>query len=488
MKCDKCGKIVPSSYDVCPYCGNVIDRTKKEVLPVEEEITNNSNNKFDLMSFIKEPNNRKYVIMALFFIIFIFLILVFLIMNLFGGNKTNYRETTNGFVSNISEYIIDNYTGNNSKKSGKYELELTNNDKNYLFSGSYQLDTKNKIFNLENLMEDPNKKDGGVIAEFKELPFNIYLNGDEFYFESSIINDIPIYFPIDDLTGLLSTKNYDITAFIYGYEEAILEGLKQVYFSSSKEEIDFLGEKKSFNKGVINFDNETIIKFSDAYYQTLIDDNNFINEYARIKSRKADEIIEMINNYMTTNQYKYGGDTKDDISLSIYIDNDEIKRMLYVNNDIKYQLDFGDSKYYLSKYDENKKVMEITFSEIIKETIDTINRTWNITYKSDETDIVINLKLFEDISPEVKKKIFENAKNIRDFSGEDILRVKNILLYYISNVDWVDEFKAFFNNKCNPDLICNCQDNEEICQCNYNGDLIKCNINDVIKADEQVVN
>ena len=36
-----------------------------------------------------------------------------------------------------------------------------------------------------------------------------------------------------DLTGLLSTKNYDITAFIYGYEEAILEGLKQVYFSSS---------------------------------------------------------------------------------------------------------------------------------------------------------------------------------------------------------------------------------------------------------------
>ena len=80
MKCDKCGKIVPSSYDVCPYCGNVIDRTKKEVLPVEEEITNNSNNKFDLMSFIKEPNNRKYVIIALFFIIFIFLILVFLLL------------------------------------------------------------------------------------------------------------------------------------------------------------------------------------------------------------------------------------------------------------------------------------------------------------------------------------------------------------------------------------------------------------------------
>lgn len=483
MKCDKCGKIVPSSYDVCPYCGNTIDRTKKELPKVEENMSD-INKKFDLISFIKEPTNRKYVIMGACFIIVIFIILILLIMSLFGGKKADYREITNDFVSNISEYIIDNYTGNNSKKSGKYELEIIKNKSPYLFSGSYQLDTKNKIFNLENLMEDPNKKSGGVIAEFKELPFNIYLNGDEFYLESSIINELPIYFPFDDLTGLLSTKNYEITAFIYGYEDAILEGLKQVYFSSSKEEIDFLGEKKKFNKGIIHLDNETIVKFSDAYYQTLIDDLNFVNEYARIKNRKSNEIVEMLNNYMTTNEYKYGGGSIDDISICIYTDGSEIKRIEYINNDIKYQLDFGDLKYYFYKYDKNNKVMEITFSELIKETIDTTNRTWNINYNTKEQNIEITLKLFEDLTPNVKKKVFDNYKSIRDFSDEDVLKLKNILSYYINNVNWVDNFKAFFNNKCNPDLICNCPDNEDVCQCNYNGDIIKCNINDIIKIDE----
>ena len=126
IKCVNCKQTIPETSKVCPYCKN---DPNIEVINVTDFGEINENNyanddRFDIKTYIKEPKNKKNVLLIFSAILVAFIILVILIFMFTRPKKDNSYKYFTGVVNKIHDYLSEEYFSNSSVKSGDYSLEL----------------------------------------------------------------------------------------------------------------------------------------------------------------------------------------------------------------------------------------------------------------------------------------------------------------------------------------------------------------------------
>ncbi len=494
MKCIKCDKNIPDVSTVCPFCnhpvGVYISEQDKEKEEKEELATINlgninssdydENNKLDIKAYIKEPKNKKVVLGGVAVIILVIAIFGILIASMFSSGSSDPYRLFNDTMTDFFDFYIENYTGSEATKSGSYKLDLNINNKRNGFSGTYSFDTKNRIANLTGTMSDPREQNGGIILDYRNFNFVANLVNANLYFQSKeIFNNDVIYFPINDETGLLRAKSYDLASILTGIEEALTESLKASEYTNSEENITYLGEQIKVDYRMLTLDNSGKKRFLKKYYETLKEDTNYINEMAHLKEIKTEDVIKSLDTKLTELDYKYSGESENKTILKIYYRGTKIYRLsleLHEENIPNYriQLDVGETKYYFDVFEDNKNIISSTLVVTTKEKEDIIKKTYEITFDMDELVMDMTLDVEREKRATVKKVTYEKAKNIRDFTAIDYRNLKTNLHFYTNNVAWVDKLPEMFKNKCNPSLVCRCEDDEDVCNCTYNDSIIKC--------------
>lgn len=491
MRCNNCNSTIPEVSTTCPYCKKVVDPNAKPIVDFGDINNTDYDEKFDIKVYIKEPKNKKTVLMAAGVVLLVLIIFIALIMSMFIGKKEPSYKMFNEVVDTFVEYLEENYLGSNSTSTGEYKLSVTVNGKENSFNGTYAYDIKNKILSLSGVMKDPREASGGIILETLDFDFNTYLKEDEFYFQSNqLYGESYIYFPIEDESGFLATKNYSLDSIVSGLQDALNYTLEDMTYETEATKINYRGKETNVKKKYIVLDNKNKIKFITSFYDNLIDDTNFINELARIKEKKTDEIIKTLENYKTTAEYKYSGESSNKTLLSIYYSGSNIYRLEIDASEDEtkdlYRLDIGDTKYYFDYYKDNKNVYSATLSVTTKEIQNIVAKTYDITFDSDEYVIDIELYLEIDESGKVKKQDVTNNKNIKEFTEDDYSKIKVNAQSYVSDITFIDKIREKFKEKCSPSLNCICGD-EDTCNCTYEGKIITCPRN-LVTTENSIVN
>lgn len=490
MKCFNCNKIIPDVSEVCPICNTPIDKTKTPQVIDFGDInnTNYNSDKFDIKVYIKEPKNRKIIIGAICLIFFVVVIFIVLIASMFTNKKEPDYKVFTRVVDGVSEYLEDNFIGSKYSSMGKYRLTMKVNDDSVAFDGNYGYDVKNKIINLTGNMRDPKEQTGGVLIDTKDLVFNAYMKDNNIYFQSEqIYGNEYLYFPIEDESGLLKTKNYDIYSLVIGTTDALDVALKDMNYVTEKDSITYLGKEVNVNKRSLVLDNANKLKFLKSFLTELKEDVNFVNELARIRDKKDTEIVSILENYITTSEYKYSAENSNKTTISVYFSKSKIYR-IEVNMDegkkCKYVFDIGETKYYLDYFEDDSNVYTMTFSSKTKELDSLIEKTYDITLDTKNYVSDINIYLEEEKQARVKKQDIEEFKNVKDFTVDDYNKIKTNAGYYLKDVSFVDMIQEYYKEKCTPDLNCICNSGDT-CSCTYNDKIITCPISKV-KLPESV--
>lgn len=470
MKCNNCNSIISEDSIICPYCNKRVDKT----IEFGDINQTDYDNKLDIKAYIKEPKNKKVVIMGISVIIFVLFIFVVLIMSLFRGKVEEDYKLFSKVVSSLTEHLIDNYTGSSGTKSGEYFLELKVNGNETNFDGLYELDTKNKIFSLTGKMKDPNANTGQIIIGGKQFDFKTYYKEGELFFQSNqVYGTNYILFPIEDEYGFLSNTAYDLSTIIRALEEAIVEALKVMDYHQESAKIVYRGEEITTNKKYFLLDNAGKQKFFMKFYETLAENTNFLNEISRIQEKPSDEIKELLNSSVTKAQYAYSGTSEYQTEFALYYKKNKLYRIeaLFEEENLqgrKINFDIGDNKYYLDIYQDDKNIYNATLAVNMKETTNHIIKTYDITFDSDKSVIDLSLRVEAVKQATIKKQTIANYKNIRDFTAEDYALTRSYLSGLIDDVSWLENFGALFISKC--DKAYNCVCDGDTCSCKYDED------------------
>lgn len=487
MRCINCKKIIPETSTICPFCKN--DPNVEVITPMEfGEINENvyaNDEKFDIKTYFKEPRNKKIIISSICLIFLVIGVFSFLIFNLFKPKKdTSYKYFT-GVVDRISEYISDNYLSNNSIKSGDYSLELDLSDYRTKFEGIYSGDLKSKNLYIDGKMRDPKEDEGGIVFESKEFTYTLYADKNNLYFKSKeFYNDEYILFPLEDELGILQAKNYNIQNIVDGLNTAIDDSLKKLKYTSGNEEINYRDDSIKSNYLELELNNSNLQIFYNTLYNTLKEDSNFVNEFARIKDKKADEIIETLENYRKTKEYEYKTDEEKEnpSKIKIYYNGKKIYRISLSYNEKQYNLDIGDTKYYFKYYENDELKANFELTVVKKQVQDVINETYEVTYKINDKTGIITLKLMTKEKGTLTDVEIEKSKSVRDFTDDDIKKIKENMSYYKEDIGtFIQKLFDSYDYKCKPTLECVCDDDTGKCSCMYNGEMITCKYDEVKK-------
>lgn len=475
MRCNNCSKFIPEVSVVCPYCSAPVLNNEKKVVDFGNiENTNYVNNKFDIKVHAMGGKNSKYIFVVGIPILVILVVILFIFL-LTRKSDADYRIFTST-LDVLTEYLEDNFISSKTSSSGKYQMTLNVNGEGVAFDGEYGYDVKNRILNLTGVMKDPKEAVGGIIIDTKDLEFSAYMKDNNFYFQSDEIygNDY-IYFLINDATGLLATKNYDLYSLVIGSSDALKDTLKIMNYETTSEKINYLGQEISLTKRSLVLDNKGKIKFLSTFFNNLIDDANFINEMARISNKKNDEVIKTLENYITTAEYKYSNESSNKTTISIYFNKRKVYRILVDKDEEKkekYNLDIGDIKYYLDYFVDDTNVYSATLAVTKKELSALTEKNYVITFDKDDLVTDMTLYLEENVQSNVKRQDIANFKDIREFNEEEYQLVKNNMRYYISDISFIDRIRDYYKEKCTLDLQCVCE--EDTCSCTYNNEIITC--------------
>lgn len=477
MKCYKCNKQIPSVSTVCPYCSAPVDPNYKEQIDFGNIDNTDYDDKHDLKAYIQEPKNRKVIFIGIGTILLVIIIFIVLILTMLKSGKDDPKKYFDDTIELVYDYLYDNYLGSNNAFSADYKLKIDVNGTSNEFVGTYERDVKSRIFKLDGTMRDPNEATGGIILDSKDFQFDSYMKDNELYFKSEQLFNNYLHISLPDETGLLTTKTYSLDLLVGGISDALVESMKTVTINKDTTNINYRGVKTNVKKYYFVLDNKGKAKFLTTFYETLIEDANFINEYARINNKSVDDITDILKNRVNDVEFRYSGDSSDKTTFSIYVLKKNIIRY-YIENASEeyetYQLDIKDGKLF---FDYAKNSENIISASLLK-TDETLNEelttTYALTFDYGEyvMDIYLELKIKD--RPLVKREEINDAYEFGLITEEDKNVLKNNLSYYTSKTDIIDTLAGMFKEKCVVGIECNCEPNEDTCSCLSEGSIITC--------------
>lgn len=502
MKCMKCSKNIPDVSTTCPFCDHPVgvyvkDKDKITIPDDEESLTSvkmneksEKNKELKLEAYIDEPKEKNHKIGFIAIIVLVVLIIflsLFIVTNFLGKPKdSDYHQLFTGTIETFFDHFIENYTGNYAISSGEYKIDAQINYDAYSMSGKYAFDTKDRILSITGEIYANNPDE--IVVDYHELNYTLYSRRDEFYFSSPEVFDKAILFPIKDSTGLISTKSYDLSALLTGIKEGLVKAFDKVELKTADDNINHMGISRDVSKTTVTLDNEEKRIFYKALYQSLLDDSNFINEYARIKDISSNDMTDHIQELYDDVDYTYPVGEGDKTTISLYHDGSKLYRIeAIINKDDttrNIEIDIGNDKYAIEYYENGKNISSSSLEFSSKETGDTIRKKYKITFVDDNAQRTFDIEIVKDKNPSLKKYTFKDAINVRDLNDADYFKIEENMKVFTADVSWIRPFGASFANVCTPELNCNCPTNSKTCSCTYNGEIITCDKEDVLKKDD----
>ena len=491
MECKSCGKEIPSTAQVCPFCLAPIETKKddEEVETLDESINIDSNlttissldynrssndlnfgdltntsyaDKKDTLVIEEKKKKKKRSKLPLLIILIILLAIpiAYLIMNL--NKKVDGSKYYISFVDDVFDYIDNKLLS--SEYKGTYRLYYKLGEAENNFSGSLQLNTNNKQLYMtgEIRITDPST---GLVTDNSGVGFNLHADGSNIYFNAPTIMDYTLLLPYDDLTNFMNQIPIDASNVSKSLHKAINAGLKDMNYSYEKNvqyEVD--GTNKKVNKIVLKLDNPTKKKFIATFYTTLINEEDFQKEFSKINNIELNDVKKVLQEKMTSTEQKYAYDSERVTYINYYYDDNnsygfEVDMTKDAGN--KYFISYENHKFNIIKYSDNNETFNLIITRKEDETNKVIysiegnlndeklNAKMEIT-KNDNTNIVINEPT--------------NIKNIRNLNTNDLATIKLKLQTYIKHTDWLDKLPKIFSISCKrKDLKCDCT--RKTCNC-----------------------
>lgn len=484
MKCYKCNKPIPSVSTVCPYCSAPVDPNYKEQIDFGNLDNTDYDERHDLKAYIQEPKNRKVVFIGIATIVLVIIIFVVLIMTMLKSGKDNPKKYFDDTIELVYDYLYDNYLGSNNAFSAEYKLKLDVNGTSNEFVGTYERDIKSRVFKLDGTMRDPNEASGGIILDSKDFQFDSYMKDNNLYFKSDQLFNNYFHFTLPDDTGLLTTKTYSLDLLVGGISDALEESMKTVTINKDTTNINYRGVKTNVKKYYFVLDNSGKAKFLKTFYEDLIEDANFLNEYARINNKSVDDITEILKNKVSDAEFRYSGQSDDRTTFAMYVLKKDIIRYCIEDESEEhkvYQLDIKDGKLFFDYTKDNENVISASLLKTDETLNDELTTTYAFTFDYDKyvMDIYLELKIKD--RPLVKKEEINGAYEFGLITEEDKNILKNNLSYYTSKTQIIDTLAGVFKEKCVMGLECNCEPNENICSCLSEGNVITCDKDKVMQ-------
>lgn len=428
MKCIKCNKQIPSVSTICPYCSTPVENNGSDGSINFGDIENiNYDQKNELKTYVSEPEkhkSKKILILPIIFIVIVIAVTIFMMRPKAEQLDKYFMNTLENIKSIMDEKIF-----NEEIKSGNYELSISVNGENNEFYGHYSSDNNMNV--LDGIKRDVLEDTSGVVLDHEELSFNAYIKNNDLYFKSNKLMDSYIKYNFNLKIGLMKDK--EIANKLY---DAIKNTLKSVDYHAEDVDINYRGIQTTTKKYYFTLDNNKRLMFIKSFYNSLLNDDEFIEYYAKSNNKTSEEIVGSINKLIEEAETKYNNESNNTL-FALYVNNKNIIRY-YIEDKVDdktyaYQLDFKDGKYFFDYFIDNVNVISATLIKIEKKVDKQRVINYSITFDTDDNvrDIVINFE------PDVEGKL-ENGEmgdyvSYDDLTDEQKLGLRNNLIPYISN-------------------------------------------------------
>ena len=502
MRCNSCGKDIPTTSQVCPYCLAPISVEKVEedievlsdinASTADVEMSNtknlttinnfefdNNNNelnfgdlastsydsKNDITANYKEKETKKKKNILPYIIIPIILIIgvVTTVVLLTKKNKEYlyYQKTIDYVFDYLDEVLVSTNGVHLGTLTMYYSSEIDKNE----ITGTYALDVNRKLFELNGkINERSDNKD--VVITHSNLSFDIVGNKNNYHLKIPGILENDALLTYDDVLGLIKNDNYNIKIVLDSIHSAIKTALADVEYTNSKN-VKVPNSDKKTNKITLTLDNMTKKNIISTFFMTLSKNNEFMNELAKIKNTDVSNVTVMLNETMSELETKYARESDYTSYINIYYKDDEVYCYEFdMNDDIqgyKYIVEYSKGRLFIKKYKDNNEVSSL----LVNRKVDIQDSIRNVLYQFeiivDGKKTNVNVELKDKESASINPYISYNFKDIRDYSKEELLVLKNRLSKYTSYTDWIYKLPNIFGIKCSSRLNCNC--NNQTCSC-----------------------
>ena len=507
MKCRTCEKEIPETSKVCPFCyatvvkennntnlDNTSNLTKIDTTSIGGSSTNSELNFGELSNTSYDSNNlsigegkKRKNNLGIIILVSVIVVVAILVIGLIILNKPKvypYQYYT-GVIDHLYDYLDENIISQNASNNGNYKLYYSYKGETKEFKGTYKFDVHKRLLDITGELKNPKEEEGTVVIDdIPTMSFELTGEYSNLKFKSNEIFDTAILLPYEDDIGYYATKQYDLDSLLGGYKEALKKSLEALdYEVEDKQSVDGYPEGK-VEKISIRVDYKTKATFLTTFYQALLDDNNFVYEYSKIKGRKEEEIEKLFTNYKLTYEHKYSTDNGELSYIHLYHVGTDVVKIEIINERTsdKSEFYFKKNEVNYKKYKEDNKVSEINISKVDNTMNEKLTRIYKIDIMNEDFEIGLNLELKKEDNTSIRINNIENTKSIREFSQEELNLVKNNLKIVTPDVDWVDKLPKIFATKCTQDLTCVCDDKS--CSCELNDKIITCPLGSV-KQKEQ---
>ena len=347
------------------------------------------------------------------------IIIILLLLIIIGGLAYYYFVLDNPktIFTTVTNNVLDKikFDDNNKNMTIDYNLSLNLTSPNKELKDTLDLINKIKLSGTFSKENDNNYLNGIVNYQDKQLlDYNVLIDKIAIYAKLNNLYDKTIKLELDDSDD----TTYDTN--VNDYKQVTLS-LKNVLTSSL--------ENANYQKKYVKLNNDTVKKMTlniDESFivnicNKLLQDNAFINSYAKIKDMTNEEVSDLLNKDITDAK---GNNETLNVYLSVL--KNEFIKMEYINdkdtltvikdND-KYNFDLSES--YTSIYQGYIKLIQVNNKN---------NLTLSLSLIKDEVNIDANIEYLYDENKKITPFDTTNAVNYDDLSEEETNKITENLI------------------------------------------------------------
>ncbi len=347
---------------------------------------------------IENKNNQsKYLIIGIFILFVAIIIAILTVLALNSNPYKIYLNTFNQFFNNITIPTNNNY---------KMDMDLNIN------SQISDVPFNNLDLNLDLYYNKTNKT---------ILTLDSKIDNKEFINIEGINNDQDTYFKLKDIypkflkiTIPENKVNYDDLNYVLNsLKTAIINSLKEEYFSQETTSIIFEEKEIKVNKNILNLNKDNYLEITKNVINEL-NNPEFLNKLSILINEDYDTLKQNLEDYY--NEIDSSDFTYEDTNIILYTKK-------YSNEIMQLEIIEGKEKLTISKKDSETFTFELLSEENLNGTIKFKDNEVNITLFYTEIEINLNLKITENI--DIPDYDYSDYIDINDISEEDEYNILN---------------------------------------------------------------
>lgn len=385
-------------------------------------------------------------------VIIVIILLLLLLLAAFGGVVYDRLVVSKNIfkmlIQNTFTYLEEN-VNNHDTVIGTFELKVGGTSSDHStnsmldimskldLSGSYGIDYKNKIANLDVYTKYENEK---------LLNSSVYMEDNNGYIELKEIYDKYIQIPVQDYNNLFSSneKNDDYKVILRSVNKALTGSLKDEYFTKEKVVVRDVKTTKT----TLNLSKKNYNLMKKDFIHALLNDNEFLKSSSSISDKSVDEVKKELNNYLKEENFE-------GIDVSIYtkgFKNEFVQLEIVNSTDSIIIMDEKDS--YRYQVMNNNKLM-YDGSLKVDSGKDVVTCDFTVNDKEENNTITFKMTSSVKYNEVIQKVNVSNSIGYEELTTDDINSISTKILdnkTFMRFVEDISSLSTDFDSSVNYDL------------------------------------